>query len=55
MGKITKEIREIQEKEELTLPQLFEKYPMLARLQYEELQEEKNRIDENKKPELLLG
>ena len=32
--------------ENLTLPQLFEKYPHLARLQYEELKEEENNLKE---------
>ena len=40
--------------ESLTLPQLFEKYPHLARLQYEELKEEGNLTEENKKQRKLL-
>jgi len=40
MGKIASEIKRIQIEENLTLPQVFEKYPHLARLQYEELNEE---------------
>ena len=40
MGKIASEIKRIQIEESLTLPQVFEKYPHLARLQYEELNEE---------------
>jgi len=39
----------------MTLPQLFEKYPHLARLQYDEIQEESalNEQDGNKKKLLL--
>ena len=40
MGKIASEIKRIQMEENLTLPQLFEKYPHLARLQFEEMKEE---------------
>ena len=40
--------------ESLTLPQLFEKYPHLASLQYEELKEEGNLTEENKKQRKLL-
>ena len=48
MGKIAQTISEIQRKENLTLPELFEKYPHLAKLQYEEqLEEQKGK--ENKK------
>jgi hypothetical protein len=54
MGKIASEIKKIQEKEFLTLPQLFEKYPHLAHLQYEELKEEGNLIEETKKQLKLL-
>ena len=43
MGKIALEIRRIQIEESLTLPQVFEKYPHLARLQLEELLEEESR------------
>ena len=46
MGKIANEIRNIQKEESLTLPQLFEKYPHLARLQYEELGEEQDLNEE---------
>ncbi len=52
MGKITNEINRIQVEEKLTLPELFEKYPHLARLQLEEVLEE-NTLQEDKK--LLLG
>jgi len=48
MGKITEAITEIQRKENLTLPELFEKYPHLVKLQYEEQLEEQN-ICKNKK------
>lgn len=55
MGKITKKIREIQTNESLTLPEVFEKYPHLAALQFQELEEENKRVNESKKPELLFG
>ena len=54
MGKIANEIRKLQTEECLTLPQLFEKYPHLARLQYEELKEEGNLVNETKKQLKLL-
>ena len=55
MGKIANEIKNIQKEESLTLPQLFEKYPHLARLQYEELKEEGTLHEEaNKQLQLLL-
>ena len=53
MGKISDEIRKIQVKENLTLPQLFEKYPHLARLQYEELGEEQD-LNEEKGRQIKL-
>ena len=53
MGKISDEIRKIQVKENLTLPQLFEKYPHLARLQYEELNEEQD-LNEEKSRQIKL-
>ena len=52
MGKIAKEIKKIQKEECLTLPQLFEKYPHLARLQFDEMREEK--LSEDKKSQLKL-
>ena len=42
MGKIAEEIEKIQIREKLTLPQVFEKYPHLATLQFKELQEEES-------------
>ena len=36
----------------MTLPQLFEKYPHLARLQFDEMREEK--LSEDKKSQLKL-
>ena len=54
MGKVNDEIKRIQMKESLTLPQLFEKYPHLARLQYEELKEEGNLAEDKKKQLQLL-
>ena len=50
MGEISNIISEIQERENLTLPELFEKYPHLAKLQYEEHQKE---IQKKKKKQLL--
>ena len=55
MGKVAKEIRKIQVEECLTLPQVFEKYPHLATLQYQELSEEgKLNEDSNNQLQLLL-
>jgi hypothetical protein len=54
MGKVAETIKEIQQRESLTLPQLFEKYPHLAQLQYEEQLEEQKSIKESKK-QLLKG
>jgi len=42
MGKIAITIAEIQKNENLTLPELFSKYPHLAELQYNEQLEEQN-------------
>ena len=53
MGKINDEIKKLQVEESLTLPQLFDKYPHLARLQYEEIKEETN-LKENKNQLKLL-
>lgn len=53
MGKVTNQITKIQIKENLTLPQVFEKYPHLSELQLEEILEEENMVRENKK--LILG
>ena len=53
LGKVAKGIKRIQIEENLTLPELFEKYPHLAKLQLEELLEEKEtNLKEEKK--LLL-
>ena len=46
MGKVANEIKKIQVKENLTLPEVFQKYPHLASLQFKELQEEDNLIEE---------
>ena len=56
MGKIAQEIKRIQIKERLTLPDLFAKYPHLARLQHEELIEEMELGEgkEDKQLKLLL-
>ena len=48
MGKVAKAIASIQAEENLTLPELFEKYPHLAQLQYEE-QLEEQKTKESKK------
>ena len=57
MGIIAAKIKEIQKQENLTLKQVFEKYPHLAELQHEEqLREDAKSIKEGKKKtELLLG
>ena len=52
MGKVNEEIERLQREENLTLPQLFEKYPHLARLQFDEMKEEK--LSEDKKSQLKL-
>jgi hypothetical protein len=54
MGKVAETIKEIQLREHLALPDLFEKYPHLAQLQYEEQLEEQKTIKESKK-QLLKG
>ena len=54
MGKINEEIKRLQKEENLTLPQLFEKYPHLARLQFDEMKEEQLSEDKNKQLKLLL-
>ena len=46
--KLAKEIKNIQVKEKLTLPELFDKYPHLANLQLEELLEEKEKKQDKK-------
>ena len=54
MGKIANEIKKIQTEENLTLPQLFEKYPHLARLQYEEIRDEGQLHEEASRTKKLL-
>ena len=54
MGKINDEIKKLQVEENLTLPQLFDKYPHLARLQYEEIKEEVNLKESKNQLKLLL-
>jgi hypothetical protein len=54
VGKISEEIKKLQAKENLTLPQLFEKYPHLASLQYQEMKEEASLTEDNKKQLKLL-
>jgi len=51
MGKITSEILRIQIEEKITLLEVFEKYPHLAKLQLEEALEEG---DKQKERKLLL-
>ena len=53
MGKVAKEIRKIQVEECLTLPQVFEKYPHLASLQFQEVNEEGS-LNEDSKSQLKL-
>ena len=53
MGKVANEIRKIQVEECLTLPQVFEKYPHLASLQYQELNEE-GPLNEDAKGQMKL-
>ena len=48
LGKIAKEIKNIQVKEKLTLPELFDKYPHLANLQLEEILEKKEKKQDKK-------
>jgi len=52
VGKVNEEIERIQREENMTLPQLFEKYPHLARLQFDEMREES--LSEDKKSQLKL-
>ena len=54
MGKVNDEIKKIQVDESLTLPQVFEKYPHLAKLQFQEVQEERKLKEDNKKQLQLL-
>ena len=54
MGKVNEEIERLQREENLTLPQLFEKYPHLARLQFDEMREERLSEDKNSQLKLLL-
>jgi hypothetical protein len=53
-GKVAKEIERIQIEESLSLPELFEKYPHLAKLQLEELLEERE-LGSKEEKKLLLG
>lgn len=55
MGKISKQIKEIQLNEGLTLSEVFKKYPYLEKLQFEEITEEESLINESKNKKLLLG
>ena len=57
MGKVTDKIRLIMVQENLSLMEVFEKYPHLADLQKEELFEEYEQLQESKpnKKEVLRG
>ena len=57
MGKVTDKIRLIMLQENLTLQEVFEKYPFLADLQKEEMFEEYEQLKESspKKKDLLKG
>ena len=56
MGKVSEEIKKLQREENLTLPQLFEKYPHLASLQFQEMKEEFSLTEQDEKQlKLLLG
>jgi len=54
VGKVADEIRKIQIEENLTLLEVLDKYPHLASLQFKELQEEDNLIEEKKTQKKLL-
>jgi len=54
MGKVNDEIKRLQEEENLTLPQVFDRYPHLARLQFEEMREERLLSEESDKQIKLL-
>tara|TARA_R110002020_G_scaffold83517_1_gene207669 strand:+ start:601 stop:768 length:168 start_codon:yes stop_codon:yes gene_type:complete len=54
MGKVNDEIKKIQVEEGLTLVEVFEKYPHLAHLQYQELIEEERSVKRKEKKNLLL-
>lgn len=57
MGKVTDKIRLIMLQENLSLQQVFEKYPFLADLQKEEMFEEYEQLQESSptKKEVLKG
>ena len=56
MGKVTDKIRLIMLQENLSLQEVFEKYPYLADLQKEEMFEEYEQLKETKiKKDLLKG
>jgi hypothetical protein len=54
VGKVNEEIERLQREENMTLPQLFEKYPHLARLQFDEMREESLSEDKKSRLKLLL-
>lgn len=54
MGKVTEKIREIMLKENLSIQEIFEKYPHLADLQKEEMFEEYEKIKESKTNKQIL-
>ena len=44
MGIVTEKIKELQAAQNLTLTQVFEKYPFLAELQHEEVLQEQGKV-----------
>ena len=54
MGKVTDKIRLIMLQENLTLQEVFEKYPFLADLQKEEMFEEYEKVKEGKTNKQIL-
>ena len=54
MGKVTDKVREIMLKENLSIQEVFEKYPHLADLQKEEMFEEYEKLKETKTSKQVL-
>lgn len=54
MGKVTDKIRDIMLKENLSIQEVFEKYPHLADLQKEEMFEEYEKVKEGKVNKQIL-
>ena len=59
MGIVTEKIKELQAAQNLTLTQVFKKYPFLAELQHEEVLQEQGKVEgrsiNEKQLKLLLG